>query len=91
MKGAAHVEKADRLAVVELRDLGVDVLDAIGKTLVLARQQAQQQDFRSRQLPLQRRDDGLDAVAYVDQMSTASYVDVEDISEWQALDPVAGY
>ena len=36
-------------------------------------------------------DDGLDAVAYVDQMSTASYVDVEDISEWQALDPVSGY
>jgi hypothetical protein len=36
-------------------------------------------------------DDGLDAVSYVDQMSTASYVDVEDISEWQALDPISGY
>ena len=36
-------------------------------------------------------DDVLDAVAYVDQMARAYYVDPEDISEWQALDEEAGY
>ena len=36
-------------------------------------------------------DDGLDAVAYVDQLNQASYVDASDVSEWEALDSDAGY
>jgi len=36
-------------------------------------------------------DDGLDAVAYVDQMSEASYADIEDVPEWEALDKDSGY
>jgi len=36
-------------------------------------------------------DDGLDAVAYVDQLSETSYVEPEDIEDWQALDPISGY
>lgn len=36
-------------------------------------------------------DDGIDAVAYIDQMHTASYVDADDIPEWQALDADSGY
>lgn len=36
-------------------------------------------------------DDGLDALAYVDQMAQAIFVDDEDVEEWEALDPDAGY
>ncbi len=36
-------------------------------------------------------DDGLDAVAYVDQMATLIMVDDADIEEWEALDPDSGY
>jgi len=36
-------------------------------------------------------DDGIDAVAYVDQMASAIYADPEDIEEWQALDLDSGY
>lgn len=36
-------------------------------------------------------DDGIDAVAYVDQMATVSFVDLEDVEEWQELDPDSGY
>jgi phage terminase large subunit-like protein len=36
-------------------------------------------------------DDGLDALAYVDQMSTASFVDLADVPEWECLDVEAGY
>jgi len=36
-------------------------------------------------------DDGIDAVAYIDQMATAIFADEEDIEEWQALDPDSGY
>ena len=36
-------------------------------------------------------DDGIDAVAYIDQMATAIFADPEDIEEWQALDPDSGY
>lgn len=36
-------------------------------------------------------DDGLDAVAYVDQLSTANYFDYENIEDWAPLDTLAGY
>ena len=36
-------------------------------------------------------DDGLDAVAYVDQLSTGSYFDVTDIEDWVPTDQIAGY
>lgn len=36
-------------------------------------------------------DDVLDAVAYVDQMSQANYVTVDDIEEWAPLDLDSGY
>ena len=36
-------------------------------------------------------DDGIDALAYVDQMATAVYVDFDDVEEWEALDLDAGY
>jgi hypothetical protein len=36
-------------------------------------------------------DDGLDAVAYVDQLSETSYVEAADVEEWVALDAVSGY
>jgi hypothetical protein len=36
-------------------------------------------------------DDGLDAVAYVDQLSTANYFDLADIPEWLPVDSLAGY
>lgn len=36
-------------------------------------------------------DDGIDAAAYVDQMSSVSFVNMADIPEWDALDPDSGY
>lgn len=36
-------------------------------------------------------DDGIDAVAYVDQMASISFVDMDDIPEWEALDVDSGY
>jgi phage terminase large subunit-like protein len=36
-------------------------------------------------------DDGIDAVAYVDQMASAVFVDMDDIPEWEALDADSGY
>jgi Terminase large subunit, T4likevirus-type, N-terminal len=36
-------------------------------------------------------DDGLDAVSYVDQLSTASYFDDTDIIDWAPTDALAGY
>lgn len=36
-------------------------------------------------------DDGLDALAYVDQMASAILVDASDYEEWEALDPDSGY
>lgn len=36
-------------------------------------------------------DDGLDAVAYVDQLSTANYFDLSDIPEWIPVDNISGY
>jgi Terminase large subunit, T4likevirus-type, N-terminal len=36
-------------------------------------------------------DDGLDALAYVDQLSTASYFDTTDIEDWVPVDALAGY
>lgn len=36
-------------------------------------------------------DDGIDALAYVDQMAKAIFVDEEDIDEWEVLDIDAGY
>lgn len=36
-------------------------------------------------------DDGLDALAYVDQMSTVNYADNYDIPEWEPLDLDSGY
>lgn len=36
-------------------------------------------------------DDGIDALAYVDQMATAVYVEFDDLPEWEALDVEAGY
>jgi hypothetical protein len=36
-------------------------------------------------------DDGLDAVAYVDQISEASYADTSDIPEWIPVDEISGY
>lgn len=36
-------------------------------------------------------DDGLDALAYCDQMATANFVEDGDVSEWMALDDVSGY
>lgn len=36
-------------------------------------------------------DDGIDAVAYVDQMASAVFADFDDIEEWEALDPDAAY
>ena len=36
-------------------------------------------------------DDGLDAVAYVDQISESSYASADDIPEWIPVDSVAGY
>lgn len=36
-------------------------------------------------------DDGIDAVAYVDQMHVADFVDHSDIPEWEPLDSLAGY
>lgn len=36
-------------------------------------------------------DDGLDALAYTDQMSTASFYKDSDIAEWEPLDLDAGY
>jgi len=36
-------------------------------------------------------DDGPDAVAYVDQLSTATFASTDDVGDWEALDPVAGY
>lgn len=36
-------------------------------------------------------DDGIDALAYVDQLATATYADSDDVEEWEVLDLVAGY
>jgi phage terminase large subunit-like protein len=36
-------------------------------------------------------DDGLDAVAYVDQMASVDYSDDDDIDEWEPLDLESGY
>ncbi len=36
-------------------------------------------------------DDGIDAVAYVDQMASAIFVDEADVEEWEVLDIDAGY
>jgi hypothetical protein len=36
-------------------------------------------------------DDGLDAIAYVDQLSQASYFDGSDIPEWIPVDNISGY
>ena len=36
-------------------------------------------------------DDGLDALAYTDQISTANFFDVNDIPEWLPVDDLAGY
>lgn len=36
-------------------------------------------------------DDGIDAIAYVDQMAKTNFVTDEDMDEWTALDPDAGY
>lgn len=36
-------------------------------------------------------DDGLDALAYVDQMAKTNYVEPSDVEEWEALDLVSGY
>jgi hypothetical protein len=36
-------------------------------------------------------DDGLDAVAYVDQLNESSYFDSSDIEEWIPVDATAGY
>jgi hypothetical protein len=36
-------------------------------------------------------DDGLDALAYTDQMATVSYMDESEITEWQPLDLESGY
>jgi len=36
-------------------------------------------------------DDGIDAIAYVDQMASISFVDMDDVEEWQELDPDSGY
>jgi hypothetical protein len=36
-------------------------------------------------------DDGLDALAYVDQMAKTNYVEPSDYQEWEALDIDAGY
>ncbi len=36
-------------------------------------------------------DDGLDAVAYVDQLSTATYFDATDLTDWAPVDDIAGY
>lgn len=36
-------------------------------------------------------DDGIDALAYVDQLSTVVYQDDEDIEDWQPLDVDSGY
>jgi hypothetical protein len=36
-------------------------------------------------------DDGIDAVAYVDQMADAIFVNEDDVDEWEVLDPDAGY
>lgn len=36
-------------------------------------------------------DDGIDALAYVDQLARAIYVNDNDVEEWEALDAQAGY
>ena len=36
-------------------------------------------------------DDGIDALAYTDQMATANFVDSHDIPEWEPMDLDAGY
>jgi len=36
-------------------------------------------------------DDGIDALAYVDQMATAVFMEMDDVPEWEALDLDAGY
>lgn len=36
-------------------------------------------------------DDGIDALAYVDQLSTVVYQDDSDVEEWEPLDQVSGY
>lgn len=36
-------------------------------------------------------DDGIDAVSYVDQLSTANFASVDDIEEWAPVDAYAGY
>lgn len=36
-------------------------------------------------------DDGIDAVAYVDQMARANYIDTEDVPDWEPLDLDSGY
>lgn len=36
-------------------------------------------------------DDGIDALAYVDQMATTNYTDIADVPEWEPLDIDAGY
>lgn len=36
-------------------------------------------------------DDGLDALAYVDQLAVANFVDASDVQEWQCLDIESGY
>ena len=36
-------------------------------------------------------DDGIDALAYVDQMAQAIFVDEDDVQEWEVLDVDAGY
>jgi hypothetical protein len=36
-------------------------------------------------------DDGIDALAYVDQLAKANYADFDDIEEWEAVDLDSGY
>lgn len=36
-------------------------------------------------------DDGIDAVAYADQLASVSYVDAADVEEWEPVDLIAGY
>jgi predicted phage terminase large subunit-like protein len=36
-------------------------------------------------------DDGIDALAYVDQMATTVYVEADDVEDWEPLDIDAGY
>jgi len=37
-------------------------------------------------------DDMLDALAYIDQVATTSYIDEDDfVDDWEPLDSIAGY